>query len=41
MLPRIEAIIEFLEDGGEKAIIGSPENLLRAVKGEAGTTITT
>ena len=40
MLPKIEAIIEFLEDGGEKAIITSPDNLLRAVKGEAGTTIT-
>jgi carbamate kinase len=40
MLPKIEAIIEFLEAGGEKAIITSPDNLLRAVKGEAGTTIT-
>ena len=41
MLPKIEAIIEFLEAGGNKAIVTSPENLLRAVKGEAGTTITT
>ncbi len=40
MKPKIEAIIQFLENGGEKAIITSPENLLRAVKGEAGTTIT-
>jgi len=40
MKPKIEAIIQFLEDGGKKAIITSPENLLRAVKGEAGTTIT-
>jgi carbamate kinase len=40
MKPKIEAIIEFLENGGERAIITSPENLLRAVKGEAGTTIT-
>ena len=39
MKPKIEAIIEFLENGGERAIITSPENLLRAVKGEAGTTI--
>jgi len=39
MLPKIEAIIEFLEDGGEKAIITSPENLLKGVKGQAGTTI--
>jgi carbamate kinase len=40
MKPKIEAIIQFLEDGGEKAIITSPENLLGAFKGEAGTTIT-
>jgi carbamate kinase len=40
MMPKIEAIIEFLEGGGKKAIITSPVNLLRAVKGKAGTTIT-
>lgn len=40
MKPKIEAIIEFLESGGQKAIITSPENLLRAVNGEIGTTIT-
>jgi carbamate kinase len=40
MKPKIEAIIEFLKNGGERAIITSPENLLRAMKGEAGTTIT-
>jgi len=40
MKPKIEAIIQFLESGGKKAIITSPENLLRTVKGEAGTTIT-
>jgi carbamate kinase len=40
MRPKIEAVIEFLEAGGEKAIITSPENLLRSVKGEKGTTIT-
>jgi carbamate kinase len=40
MQPKIEAIIQFLESGGKEAIITSPENLLRAVKGEAGTTIT-
>jgi carbamate kinase len=39
MKPKIESIIQFLEGGGEKAIITSPENLLKAVKGEAGTTI--
>lgn len=40
MGPKIEAIIQFLENGGEKAIITMPENLLKAVKGKAGTTIT-
>jgi carbamate kinase len=39
MKPKVEAIIQFLEGGGEKAIITSPENLLKAVHGEAGTTI--
>lgn len=40
MKPKIEAIIEFLEDGGQKAIITSPDHLLRSIRGEAGTTIT-
>jgi len=40
MKPKVEAIIQFLEGGGEKSIITSPENLLKAVRGEAGTTIT-
>lgn len=40
MRPKIEAIIQFLEGGGEKAVITSPENLLKAIKGETGTTIT-
>ena len=39
MKPKIEAVIEFLEGGGEKAVITTPENLLRSVKGESGTTI--
>jgi carbamate kinase len=39
MKPKVEAIIQFLEGGGEKAIITSPENLLKAVRGEAGTTV--
>ena len=39
MRPKIEAIIEFLEGGGKKAIITSPENLLKAVKGEGGTMV--
>ena len=40
MRPKIEAIIQFLEGGGKKAIITSPENLLKAIRGETGTTIT-
>jgi carbamate kinase len=40
MKPKVEAIVQFLEGGGERAIITSPENLLKAVRGEAGTTIT-
>lgn len=39
MKPKVEAIIQFLESGGKKAVITSPENLLKAFKGEAGTTI--
>ena len=39
MKPKIEAIIRFLEDGGEKAIITSPSNLIEAIRGKSGTTI--
>jgi carbamate kinase len=39
MKPKVQAIIQFLEGGGEKAIITSPENLLKALRGKAGTTI--
>jgi len=40
MLPKIEAIIKFLENGGKKAIITSPDKLAEAIKGESGTHIT-
>ncbi|MBE0686850.1 MAG: carbamate kinase [Anaerolineaceae bacterium] len=40
MLPKIEAIIKFLENGGKKALITNPENIGRALKGETGTWIT-
>ena len=40
MLPKIEAIIKFLENGGEKALITNPENIGRAINGETGTWIT-
>lgn len=39
MLPKVEAIIKFLENGGEKALITNPENIGRALKGETGTWI--
>lgn len=39
MLPKIEAAVTYLENGGGKAIITSPENLLKAIRGKAGTTI--
>jgi len=39
MAPKIEAVIRFLEAGGEWAIITNPENLERALAGETGTHI--
>jgi len=39
MAPKIEACIEFLEAGGEAAIITSPERLEAALAGRAGTWI--
>lgn len=39
MLPKIEAILKFLEAGGKKALITNPENIGRALKGETGTWI--
>jgi carbamate kinase len=39
MKPKIEAIIQFLEGGGQKAVITSPENLVEAMRGNSGTTI--
>jgi len=39
MLPKIQACIDFLEKGGEQALITDPENIPRALKGETGTWI--
>ena len=39
MLPKIEAIINFLENGGKQALIVDPPNIGRALKGETGTWI--
>jgi len=40
MLPKIDAAVTYLKNGGTKAIITSPENLLKAIRGNAGTIIT-
>ncbi len=39
MLPKMKAIVWFLEQGGREAIITTPENISRALKGESGTRI--
>jgi carbamate kinase len=39
MLPKIQAIIKFLESGGKQAIITNPESLEEAVAGKTGTHI--
>ncbi|MEN6571745.1 MAG: carbamate kinase [Anaerolineaceae bacterium] len=39
MLPKIQAILLFLEKGGKEALITNPENIGRALKGETGTWI--
>jgi carbamate kinase len=39
MLPKVEAAIQFLENGGKEVIITTPEKLAEAVDGKAGTRI--
>ena len=39
MLPKIQAIIWFLEAGGNQAIITNPENIARALLGDTGTRV--
>ncbi|HEY9078227.1 MAG TPA: carbamate kinase [Anaerolineaceae bacterium] len=39
MLPKIQAIIRFLEQGGKQAIITDPANISRSLRGESGTWI--
>lgn len=39
MLPKIQASIEFIENGGKQALITDPPNIQRALKGETGTWI--
>jgi carbamate kinase len=40
MKPKMEAVINFLENGGKRAIITTPDNIGKALAGNAGTTIT-
>jgi carbamate kinase len=40
MGPKIEAICEFLDSGGQEAILCAPDDLSRAFEGDAGTRIT-
>ncbi|MCE1246805.1 MAG: carbamate kinase [Firmicutes bacterium] len=40
MLPKVEAVLRFLDNGGEKAIITNPANLKNALEGKTGTHIT-
>ena len=39
MLPKIEAIVDFIEAGGKQALITSPENIEPALAGKTGTWI--
>lgn len=39
MLPKIEAVMNFVRQGGPEAIITNPANLARALRGETGTRI--
>jgi carbamate kinase len=39
MLPKIESAVEFVRNGGPRAIITDPTNLVRALRGETGTHI--
>jgi carbamate kinase len=39
MAPKMRAVVQFLESGGEEALITNPENLERAMAGETGTRI--
>jgi len=40
MLPKIQACVKFLKEGGEAALITDPPNIPRALRGETGTWIT-
>src|ERR1039457_4237240 len=37
MLPKVRAVVEFLEGGGKQAVITDPENIAAALEGRGGT----
>jgi carbamate kinase len=37
MAPKVQAIVQYLENGGKEAIVTDPDNVARAVRGETGT----
>jgi carbamate kinase len=39
MLPKVQAIVKFLKEGGKQALITDPPNIQRALNGETGTWI--
>jgi len=39
MEPKIQAVIQYIENGGKRALITNPENMLRALAGQTGTQI--
>jgi carbamate kinase len=40
MAPKIQAVVNYLENGGKEALITNPENIERALAGQTGTRIT-
>jgi carbamate kinase len=40
MGPKVESAIEFIRNGGKRAVITTMENAVGALTGNAGTTIT-
>lgn len=40
MLPKIQAVVAFLEGGGKEALVTDPAHLAQALRGETGTRIT-
>lgn len=39
MLPKVQAAVQFVKNGGPVAMITNPQNLLNTIKGEAGTRV--